>query len=377
VISFKAAVLRETTCPSPFAKSKPLSIEHCELDPVGPGEVLVRIRSASLCHSDLSVVDGSRPRVMPMVLGHEAAGEVVSLGQGVTDLAPGDRVVCLFVPNCGHCARCYEGRPALCEPGAAANLAGTLLSGARRLHFSANNVPINHHLGVSGFAEYAIVSRSSLVKVPTDLDFETAALFGCAVITGVGAVLNTASVPAGSTVAIVGAGGVGLSCVLGARLAGACRIVVIDLNKNKLKFAQELGAADAFDASSPNLVTKLKEATKGGVDFAFETAGVAPALALAYQITRRGGTTVTAGLPNPNHQFSIPQISLTTEERTLKGSYMGSCVPQRDIPNYIRMSQRGQLPVERLVTHRIQLDEINEGFDLLATGNAGRIVMAI
>ncbi len=364
---FKAAVLHEI--------GRPLRIELCELDPPGPGELLVRIHAASLCHSDLSVVNGNRPRPMPMVLGHEAAGEVVETGPGVADLVAGDKVVCVFVPNCGHCARCHEGRPALCEPGAAANLAGTLLSGARRLRLA--GAPVNHHLGVSGFAEYAVIARSSLVKVPADLKFETAALFGCAIITGVGAVLNTANVPVGSTVAIVGAGGVGLSCILGAVLAGARRIVVVDLNKSKLKFAQELGATDAFDASAPDVVAKLKEATGGGVDFAFETAGVTPALALAYQITRRGGTTVTAGLPNPAHQFSIPQISLTAEERTLKGSFMGSCVPQRDIPNYIEMFRRGRLPVERLVTHRIKLDEINEGFDLLASGDAGRILMAI
>lgn len=375
MIPFKAALLRQTGLPVPFAHSKPLSIEQCELDPPGPAEVLVRTRAASLCHSDLSVVDGSRPRVMPMVLGHEAAGEVVETGAAVTDLVPGDKVVCIFVPNCGHCARCHEGRPALCEPGAVANLAGTLLSGARRLRLA--GTPVNHHLGVSGFAEYAVVSRSSLVKVSSGLKFETAALFGCAIITGVGAVLNTANVPVGSTVAIVGAGGVGLSCVLGAVLAGARRIIVIDLNKSKLHFAQELGATDAFDASASDIVAQLKETTAGGVDFAFETAGAAPALALAYQITRRGGTTITAGLPNPNHQFSIPQISLTAEERTLKGSYMGSCVPQRDIPNYIEMFQRGRLPVERLVTHHIKLEQINEGFDLLASGNAGRILLAI
>ncbi len=372
---FNAAVLRETGRPFPFTHSKPLSIEQCELDSPGPAEVLVRIRAASLCHSDLSVIDGSRPRIMPMVLGHEAAGEVVEIGPGASDLAPGDRVVCIFVPNCGHCPRCHEGRPALCEPGAVTNLAGTLLSGARRLRMA--GAAVNHHLGVSGFAEYAVVSRSSLVKVPADLKFDTAALFGCAVITGVGAVLNTANVPVGSTVAVVGAGGVGLSCILGAQLAGARRIIVVDLNKSKLAFAQELGATDAFDASAPDVVANLKETTGGGVDFAFETAGAAPALALAYQITRRGGTTITAGLPNPNHRFSIPQISLTAEERTLKGSYMGSCVPQRDIPNYIEMFQRGRLPVERLVTNRINLEEINEGFDLLASGDAGRILMSL
>jgi alcohol dehydrogenase len=352
-----------------------LRIEECELDEPGAGEVLIRIRAASLCHSDLSVVDGSRPRVMPMVLGHEAAGEVVQTGAGVNDLAVADKVVCIFVPNCGHCARCYEGRPALCEPGAKANLAGTLLSGARRLRMG--GAPVNHHLGVSGFAEYAVVSRTSLVKIEADIKFEAAALFGCAIMTGAGAVLNTANVPVGSSVAVVGAGGVGLSCVLGAVLAGARRIIVVDLNKKKLAFAQELGATDVFDAAAGDVASKLKEATGGGVDFAFETAGATRALDLAYQITRRGGTTVTAGLPNPNHQFSIPQISLTAEERTLKGSYMGSCVPQRDIPNYIEMFQRGRLPVERLVTHRIKLAEINAGFDLLASGDAGRILMSL
>jgi len=372
---FAAAVLYETGLPSPFAYSKPLRIEECELASPESGEVLIRIRAASLCHSDLSVVDGSRPRVMPMVLGHEAAGEVVNVGEGVGDLAVGDKVVCIFVPNCGHCARCREGRPALCEPGATANLAGTLLGGGRRLRLHGS--PVNHHLGVSGFAQYAIVSRSSLVKVDAGIEFETAALFGCAIMTGVGAVLNTANVPAGSSVAIVGAGGVGLSCVLGAVLAGARRILVVDLNKSKLNFAQELGATDAFDAAAPAVMNRIKDATGGGVDFAFETAGAAAALALAYQITRRGGTTITAGLPNPKAQFSIPQISLTAEERTLKGSYMGSCVPRRDIPNYIAMFQEGRLPVKRLVTHRIKLDEINEGFDLLASGNAGRILMAL
>lgn len=370
-----AAVLYETGIPSPFARSRPLRIEECELDGAGPGEVLIRIRAASLCHSDLSVIDGSRPRVMPMVLGHEAAGEVLNAGEGVSDLAAGDRVVCIFVPNCGHCARCYEGRPALCEPGATANLAGTLLGGGRRLRLRGSAV--NHHLGVSGFAEYAVVSRSSLVKVAADIPFETAALFGCAIMTGVGAVLNSANVPAGSSVAIGGAGGVGLSCVLGAVVAAARRIIVVDLNKGKLNLARELGATDAFDAAAPSVANQIKEETGGGVDFAFETAGATPALALAYQITRRGGTTITAGLPNPNHQFSIPQISLTAEERTLKGSFMGSCVPQRDIPNYIALFQQGRLPVKRLVTHRIKLDEINEGFDLLASGDAGRILMSL
>jgi len=180
----RAAVLREIGRPAPFAESRPLGIEDVDLDPPGPGEVLVRIRAAGLCHSDLSVIDGNRPRPMPMVLGHEAAGVVESVGPGVSSLSRGDHVVAAFVPSCGHCAPCQTGRPALCEPGFRANSAGTLLSGARRLHDSTGDV--NHHLGVSGFAQHAVLAANSLVKVPDDLPFAEAALFGCAVITGVG-----------------------------------------------------------------------------------------------------------------------------------------------------------------------------------------------
>ena len=234
---------------------------------------------------------------------------------------------------------------------------------------------MNHHLGVSAFAEYAVVSECSLVKIDLALPFETAALFGCAIITGVGAVVNTARVPPGSSVGVVGIGGVGLSCILGAVVAGAGRIVAVDINESKLKFARELGASDACSARDPDVADHIREMTGGGVDFAFETAAVSQTLALAYKITRRGGTTITLGLPDPQLQLSIPQISLTAEERTLKGSYMGSCVPLRDIPRYIDLYRRGRLPVERLVTNRIRLDEINEGFDLLASGDAGRVVV--
>src|SRR5689334_8539204 len=229
----KAAVLNAMGAEEPYASSKPLTIESLELDRPGPGEVLVRIKAAGLCHSDLSVINGNRPRPMPMALGHEAAGVVEEVGPaeggvGGTDLQPGDHVVFVFVPSCGHCEPCTEGRPALCEPGAAANGAGTLLSGARRLHRE-DGTPVNHHLGISGFAEYATVSRRSLVKVDPDLPFDEAALFGCAVLTGVGAVVNTAKVEAGAAVAVVGLGGVGLSSLLGAVASGARQVIAVDL----------------------------------------------------------------------------------------------------------------------------------------------------
>jgi alcohol dehydrogenase len=372
-MKIRAAVLNAMGAPAPYAQSKPLSIEQIELDRPGPGEILVKIAAAGLCHSDLSVIEGNRPRPMPMALGHEAAGIVEALGPGVDDLTKGDHVVMVFVPSCGHCLPCSEGRPALCEPGAAANGAGTLLSGGKRLH--RNGQHINHHLGVSGFAEYATVSRRSCVKVDRELPLDEAALFGCAVLTGVGAVINTAKVPAGSTVAVVGLGGVGLSSILGVVASGASRVVAVDLSDDKLGLARQLGATDAFNAGSPDAANEIRDALNGGVEYAFEMAGSVRALELAYKITRRGGTTVTAGLPNPSHTFALPPVSLVAEERTLKGSYIGTCVPVRDLPRYVDLYRRGKLPVDRLMSKHLKLDDINEGFDLLHEGKAVRQVV--
>src|SRR5690349_4585997 len=271
-MKIRAAVLNSMGTEPPYAASQPLSIQELELDPPGRGEVLVRIAAAGLCHSDLSVINGDRPRPMPMALGHEAAGVVEALGEGVGDLKRGDHVVMVFVPSCGHCLPCTEGRPALCEPGAAANGAGTLLSGARRLRRE-DGMPVNHHLGVSGFAEYATVSRRSLVKVDPELPLDEAALFGCAVLTGVGAVVNTAGVRAGSSVAVVGLGGVGLSSLLGAAASGARQVVAVDLADDKLAFARKLGATLTVNARDPECVDQIRAATGGGVDYAFELAG--------------------------------------------------------------------------------------------------------
>jgi alcohol dehydrogenase len=372
-MKIRAAVLNKMGAEVPYEKSRPLTIEDFDLDDPGRGEVMVKIGAAGLCHSDLSVIDGNRPRPTPMVLGHEAAGVVEKLGPGVDDLKVGDHVVMVFVPSCGHCPPCAEGRPALCEPGAAANGAGTLLSGERRLH--RNGQDVYHHLGCSAFAEYATVSRRSLVKIDKELPLDEAALFGCAVLTGVGAVINTAKVSAGSSVAVIGLGGVGLSSLLGAIAVGARRVIAIDLSDDKLGLARQLGATDTFNASSPNAVDEIKAATGGGVEFAFEMAGSVRAMDLAYRITRRGGTTVTAGLPPPNHTFALPQVNLVAEERTVKGSYIGTCVPTRDLPRYIELYRRGKLPVDRLMSGRMKLDEINLGFDRLHDGKAVRQVV--
>jgi Zn-dependent alcohol dehydrogenase len=370
VVKVRAAVLREMGLPRPYAESRPLEIAELELDPPGPGELLVRVGAAGLCHSDLSVIDGSRPRPLPMALGHEAAGEVVETGPGADGFAPGDHVVLAFVPACGGCGPCRSGRAALCEPGAAANAQGTLLSGARRLR-DATGAPVNHHLGVSAFADHVVVSAHSAVKVDPALPFELAALFGCAVLTGAGAVQRSAAVQPGQSVAVFGLGGVGLAAVLGAVEAGATPVIGIDVVAGKLRLAEELGASGSV-AAGPEAVERVRELTGGGADVAIETVGNEQVLADAYAATRRGGTTVTVGLPHPSRMLSIPAVSLVAEERVLRGSYLGSSVPSRDIPRFIELHGAGRLPVDRLLTHTLSLDEVNEGFDRLAAGEGVR-----
>jgi len=372
----RAAVLEAIGLPAPYAQSLPLKIREVELAPPGDGEVLIRVRAAGLCHSDLSVISGDRPRPVPMVLGHESAGEVVQVGPNVHDLAAGDRVVLVFMPSCGYCMPCMEGRPALCEPGAAANGAGTLLGGVRRI--TMDGQPVNHHVGVSCFSELAVVSRRSCVKldIPVDeLSHAEAALFGCAVLTGAGAVINTARVQAGASVAVLGLGGVGFSALLAAAASGARDLVAIDLNEEKLALARELGASATINAAAPDAVEQVKALTKGGVDYAFEMAGAIPAMDLAWRITRRGGSTVTAGLPHPDKRFQLPPVQMVAEERTLRGSYIGSAVPARDIPRYVDLYRRGKLPVHRLMGERLTLDQINTGFDRMAAGSALRDVV--
>ncbi|WP_200939823.1 zinc-dependent alcohol dehydrogenase family protein [Brevundimonas sp. Root1279] len=368
-----AAVLRAMGAARPYADSRPLAIEVVTLDAPGAGEVRVAIKAAGLCHSDLSVINGDRPRPMPMALGHEAAGVVEAVGPGVDDLVPGDHVVMVFMPSCGHCDPCAGGRPALCEPGAAANGKGELLGGGRRIHDEQGD--LNHHLGCSAFAAHAVVSRRSLVKVDRDLPFEHAALFGCAVLTGVGAVVNTAQVRAGQSVAVVGLGGVGLSSVLGALAAGASPVVAVDLSEDKLALARSLGAVQTVNAADPDAVDQVRALTGGGADYVFEMAGSVRALESAWKMTRRGGTTVTAGLPPPEAALAVNVVSLVAEERTLKGSYIGTCVPSRDIPRYVALFRQGRLPVDRLLTGTIALDDINAAFDDLHEGNAVRTVV--
>ena len=362
-MKIRAAVLRESGLPRPYCESKPLQIEEVELDGPKRGEVLVQIKAVGLCHSDLVAINGERGKPMPIVIGHEAAGIVVELGEGVQGFDKGDHVVPTYVASCGHCEMCAVGRPALCEPATMTNADAVLWDGTTRLH--KNGQRIHHHSGVAGFAEYAVMSKDALIKIDKSIPFEHAALFGCGVVTGVGALLNTAGVKPGEHVAVVGLGGVGLSALLAAVAAGAGRIIALDLNPQKLQLARELGADFAINAADSDCVSQVREATLGGSHVAVETAGSAKALETAYQITRRGGTTVTAGMPGPEAKITLSHLSLSAEELCLKGSYMGSCVPKRDIPRYLSMFQDGKLPVDKLLSRTIGFNDLNAAMDRL------------
>jgi Zn-dependent alcohol dehydrogenase len=372
-MKMKAAVMRVQGKPRPYSRSQPMTIETVDLDPPGPGEVLYKIIGAGLCHSDLSTIENLRPRRLPTIPGHEAAGIVEEVGPGVIGLKPGDHVVSMFVSSCGDCRYCNEGRPNLCQSSSAARAEGTLVSGARRL--SLNGEPLNHYSGLSVFAQYAVVSQAALIRIPEDVPLEDATIFGCAVVTGVGAVLNTARVPPGGRMAVVGLGGVGMNALMAGVVAGAEQIVAVDLNADKLRLARELGATDTFLAGNADVVEEIRAATGGGLDHVIETAGSIQAMNLAYAIAARGGMVVSAGLPAVSATFSFPHAALVTEEKVIRGSYMGSCVPKRDIPRFIALYQRGRLPVQKLRSGFITFDQINEGFDKLADGTVLRQVL--
>lgn len=372
-MKMKAVILFEAGAAAPYAESRPLRVEEVDLDPPQSNELLVRIGGAGLCHSDLSVINASLPRALPMVMGHEGAGEVVEIGSNVGDVEVGDHVVFQFRASCGRCRRCAEGRPALCEVSAKAKATGGLMGGGKRL--SLNGEPISHHSGISCMAEYAVVDRGTVVVIDKDLPLDEAAIFGCAVMTGVGAVTNTARVRAGDTVAVVGLGGVGLNALLGAKLGGAERIIAVDVSDDKLGLARQLGATETYNATDADCVANILEETKGGVDFAIETAGAIAAMETCYAILRTGGRVIAAGLPPAKDSFSFKPAQLVGEERGILGSSMGSCVPVRDIPRYINLYRQGRLPVDRLIDARIGFDDINAGFDRLTDGAVVRQIL--
>ncbi|WP_310498981.1 alcohol dehydrogenase catalytic domain-containing protein [Sandarakinorhabdus sp.] len=363
-----AAVLDSMGSARPYADSKPLRLATLDLVPPGPGELLVRIEAAGLCHSDLSVVNADRPRPMPMALGHEACATVLATGPGCR-LAVGDRVVMAFLPACGHCTPCRSGTSWLCANGAAANGKGELLGGGGRL--SECGHAVHHHLGLSAFADMAVIDERSAVKIDDDIPAEIAALFGCAVLTGMGAVCNSANVRPGESVAIWGLGGVGLAALIGAVAAGAEPVIAIDPVAAKRSLALELGARAAVHPDD----AEAAFAAHGACAVAIESVGSGKVLAQAYRLAARGGRIVTVGLPNPADPFTIPAVSLVAEAKTIIGSYMGSAIPARDVPRYIALWRAGRLPVERLLSGIRPMSEINAALDDLASGAAIRQIL--
>ena len=354
------------TAQRPYAESTPLRIVDLELDDPGPDEVLIRIRAAGLCHSDLSVVDGNRPRPMPMLLGHEASGVVEKVGDNVTDLTVGQQVSTVFLPRCGECDNCRTNGKLPCIPGTAVNNAGTLVGDHMRLH--EGDTEVYHHVGVSGFATHAVLHRSSVVPVGDDVPPAIAAVLGCAVLTGGGAVLNAGAPEDGDTIMIVGLGGVGMAALITAISLKKGKVIGVDANESKLTRATELGADEVYTPA------QLEE---NGVKapIVIEAAGHPKAFETAFKATGVGGKTVTVGLPSPQAESVITPLTLTAEARTIVGSYLGSAVPSKDIPVYEKLWRDEGLPVDELISSTITLDQINEALDKLADGEAVRQVI--
>lgn len=368
-----AAVLYQQGLPKPFADSKAYVIEEVDLEGPGPGEVLVEIRAAGLCHSDLTTMEGQRQRPVPFVGGHEGAGIVREVGAGVTSLRPGDHVVMTVGGGCGECRYCLGGKPQLCDAVNVNRAEGRLPNGAIKM--SKGGMPIKHYFGVSSFAQYSVNTPDCLVRIDPSVPWDVAATFGCAVVTGVGAVMNSARVQPGQHVAVFGLGGVGLSAVMGAKAAGASRIIGIDLLEEKFPLAKELGCTHCFSARDPNLVEAVRDLTRGGVDVSIEVSGAIPALASANEITAKAGEVVVVGLPNKGASYPLDPTAMIFSERVIRGSMMGGGIARRDIPRFERLYLDGKLPVGRLKSGEIGFDGLNAGFDRLDRGEVIRQIL--
>jgi S-(hydroxymethyl)glutathione dehydrogenase/alcohol dehydrogenase len=360
----KAAICRE--------HNKPVVVETIAVDPPKRGEVTVKLGACGVCHSDLSAITGTIALPLPLVLGHEGAGVVEEVGEGVSELAKGDHVVFSFIYMCGKCRFCVAGRPVLClEQGKALT---TPLEGTPRVR-DASGAPLNIFSGCGSMAEYATVSAENLIKIDPKIPLDCAALVGCGVTTGVGAVFNTAKVQPGSSVAVFGCGGVGLSVVQGARIAGAERIIAIDTLQPKLEMASKFGATDTL-LFVDDVVKPLKKLTNGGPDYAFECVGSGELAGAAYRAIRRGGLAVVVGVAKPSDSTSVRTMTLPFEEKTLTGSYFGSCVPRVDFPRMLALYMAGRLKLEELITQRYSIDEAPRAFaDLQAGKNARGVIV--
>ena len=357
----KAAVL--------WKAKEPVEIVEVELAPPREGEVLVKIAGCGVCASDLHVVDGDLPEPLPLVLGHEASGLVVETGPGVKRVSAGDHVVLALAPSCGRCQACRGGMPNFCEVGGRNAATGTLFDGTSRL--SADGTGLNHFNSVSSFAEYAVVPESVAIPVRRDVPLEVAALVGCAVITGYGAVVRTAAVAPGSTVAVWGCGGIGLSIVQAARVCGAAQIVALDVADEKLAAAERLGATHVLDTRGGAAAAAVRDIIPGGPDYAFEAVGREESIRQAWDATRAGGTVVVVGMLPKGSTLTIDPWWFVYE-KTLKGCFLGSARLPVDIPRIVDLYHEGRLALDELVGRRIPLEELPDAFDRLRAGEGLR-----
>jgi S-(hydroxymethyl)glutathione dehydrogenase / alcohol dehydrogenase len=351
--------------------ASPLVIEEIAVDGPRAGEVMVRMAASGVCHSDLHAQRGTHPCPLPVVLGHEGAGIVEAVGDGVSDLRPGDHVILSWLPYCGRCRFCLSGRPVLCD-----NLgwsdAGTMTDGTTR--FSKDGRRIMHNT-TSSFAEVTVVPAQTAIKVDESLDLVALALLGCAVMTGVGAVLNTAGVRPGDSVAVVGCGGVGLSVVQGARIAGATTIVAIDPVEAKRELARKLGATHGVAPEASGTPSGLQEIIPEGADFAFEALGRPETIEAALGLTGKGGTAVLIGMANPSTRVAIDPLAMTLSERVIKGCWYGSCRPPADFSRLVDLYQNGSLDLESMLTATCRLEDVNDAFAAMERGDVARTVI--
>ena len=354
---------------------QPLEIHDVELDTPHAGEVRVRMAASGVCHSDLSVQNGTLMGVAPIVLGHEGAGIIEEVGEGVTDLKPGDHVVVSWVPQCGDCYFCERDQHQLCQAADASLASGGLLDGTPR--FKWNDAPLSQMAASGTFAEHSVIPESGAVKIPDDVDMKVAALIGCGVLTGVGAALNTADIKKGDTVAVVGCGGVGLNVIQGARIAGAKEIIAVDMNETKLQMAKEFGATATVNASQTNPVAQVMSMTnERGADVAFEVIGLGPTIDQVITMTRRGGQAILVGVPRMDVMVNIPAfLGIVLQEKTIKGCWYGSSSVQEDVPKLIDLYKKGELKLDELISREISLEEVNEAFEAMKTGEVARSVI--
>jgi len=362
--TMRAAVLHEV--------GKPLSIEEVEIDSPKEREVLVRVVASGICHSDYSVAHGVLRSPLPVVLGHEAAGIVEEIGPSVHDFEPGDHVIASLTPACGACPMCREEKPFLCHQTVATMGFSTMLDGTTRLR--AAGKPTHQLCAIASFAEYAVIPEGSLVKVDGDVPLEKVCLIGCGVTTGMGAALNTARVATGTTVAVIGCGGVGLSIIQGARIAGAKTIIAIDPIGEKRKLALSVGATHALDPTEGDPVKAVREICSGGVHYAFEALGRTQTIEQAWAMTRATGLAVVVGVPKVSDEVKL-RVGGFLQQKAIMGSTYGSAVPRRDIPRFVDLYRKGELDLDSMITSRIRLDDVNQALDAMGRGEGARSVV--